>query len=430
MDALTLAIVGCGGMGTRHLYGLVEYASLIAGRYRDVPPVRLAAVCDPNERNAHLLADRAETGLGYRPQVVTSLDALFATVPGLDAIDLTTEPRLHHTLASQAFAAGKHVLVEKPVALTVAGCTRMMNDAAAAGRVLAVAENYRRDPLVRLTKALLASGTIGDPWMLIDANVSSGGRIVITPWRHKRLFGGTLLDVGVHNADLMLYYLGPVEQVSAQIALFDRVRHGRRETGPGDAIGQIYASTSAGMPDEIEPDVEDSAFATLRFGSGTLGQWTLSHAGHGQGFGKKAIYGSRGSMDPAPPRSGRGPHVFLDGHRDTLSPDEMLALVPDFAVDEGTARLFGGHRLAAYTMDYPSIDRKITATVLLDFARAIATHTAPEVGGQEARHAVAVVNALFESARLQRPVAVAAVEAGDPAVSGWQHALDLDLETG
>ena len=96
-------------------------------------------------------------------------------------------------------------------------------------------------------------------------------------------------------------------------------------------------------------------------------------------------------------------------------------------LDEGTARLFGGTHLTRYELDYPAIDRKITATVLLDFARAVATGNKPEIGGTEARHAVAVVNALFESARLNRPVAIRDVEAGDPAVSGWQHELDAGL---
>ena len=432
---VNFAIVGCGGMGTRHLHGLMEYASIVDG-LAGHPPFRLAAVCDPNAATANLLADTAAAELGERPRVFASAQEMLDTTPDLDAIDITTEPRLHHDLASQLLAAGKHVLCEKPMALTVAGCNKMMAAARESGRTLAVAENYRRDPLVRLTHALLESGAVGERWMLIDASVSSGGRIVITPWRHKKAYGGTLLDVGVHNVDLMLYEFGPVEPVYAQIALFDRIRTGMRTQGGRSGQGSrgagpssIYAVTNAnaGMPDQVEPDVEDTAIATLRFAGGALGQWTLSHAGHGQGFGKKVYYGSRGSIEPAPPRTGRGPQVYPDGRREPLSADEMLALVPDFAVDEGTARLFGGERLAAYEFDAMAIDRKIQASVLLDFGRAIATGADPEVGGAEGRHAVAVVNALFESAHLNRPVSIAAVEADDPAVSVWQHALDAEI---
>jgi predicted dehydrogenase len=381
-------------------------------------------VCDPNERNAGILADLAAAELGRRPRTFTALDAMLEAMPDLDAVDITTETRPHHTLVGAALAAGKHVLVEKPMALTVAGCNTMMAAAAQANRVLAVAENYRRDPLYRLLRALLDAGAIGEPWMLVDASIGGAGRIVITPWRHKRALGCALLDIGVHNVDLMLYEFGPVEQVYAQVALFDRLR--RRSRAP-TTTSAFYAATTEDMPEQIEADVEDTAFATLRFQSGALGQWTVSHSGHGQGFGKKVLYGSRGSLEPGGARSGRGHRLYLDGRREPLPDAELLALVPDFALDEGTARLFGGARLTRYELDYPAIDRKITATVLLDFARAVATGSKPEIGGTEARHAVAVVNALFESARLNRPVAIRDVEAGDPAVSGWQHELDAGL---
>ena len=424
MDQLNLGIVGCGGMGTRHMYGLKELAALAGSGMRDVAAFRLAALCDRNERNLGILADLAERELGERPRIFTSLDDLLDSMPDLDAVDITTETRPHHAIACQALDARKHVLVEKPMALTVTACNRMMDAAERAGRVLAVAENYRRDPLMRLTRALLEAGAIGQRWMLVDATVGGAGRMVITPWRHKKAMGGVLLDVGGHNVDLMLYEFGPVEQVYARIALLDRVR--RRGRGGGNTAA-FYAATSEEMPDEVAADVEDTAFATLRFANGALGQWTYSQSGHGQGFGKKGLYGSSGSMDPAGPRSGRGPRVFHDGRREPLTEDEMLALVPDFAVDEGTARLFGGERQTRYELDYTLIDRKITATVYLDFARAIVTGQAPEIGGWEGRHAVAVVNALFESALLDRPVSIAQVEAGDPAVSGWQRELDAGL---
>src|SRR5687767_6313957 len=259
-DHVNLAIVGCGGMGTRHLHGMAEYASIVAG-LAGHPPFRLLAVCDPNAANASLLADTAAAELGDRPATFASAEAMLDAIPHLDAVDITTEPRLHHDLAAQLLAAGKHVLCEKPMALTVAGCNKMIAAARAARRTLAIAENYRRDPLVRLTHALLESGAIGSRWMLVDASVGSGGRIVITPWRHKKAYGGTLLDVGVHNVDLMLYEFGPVEQVYAQIALFDRLRTGMRAQGTRSGQGSrgagpssIYAVTNAnaGMPDQVE----------------------------------------------------------------------------------------------------------------------------------------------------------------------------------
>ena len=434
-DVVNLAIIGCGGMGNRHLQGLAEYARSVAGLPGHAI-FNLIAVSDPNTKNAALLADTALAEFGHRPAIFANPQAMFDAEPEIDAVDITTEPRLHESLSVLCLRAGKHVLVEKPMALTVAGCNAMMAASHSANRVLAVAENYRFDPLVRLTKALLDAKAIGDPWMVVDASIGSGGQIIITPWRHKRLYGGILLDVGVHNVDLMRYYAGPVLEVSARVALLDRVRKGLRPQGGGTGApaspGAIYAITNAnsGMPDTMEPDVEDTAFSTLRFEGGMIGQWTLSHAGHAQGFGRKQYWGSEGSMEPAPPRSGTGPRIWRDGSSDPLAPDEMLARVPDFTVDASTARLFGGERMASYHLDPVAIDCKIEAAVLSDFGRAIVTGTQPEVGGIEGRHAVAVVNALFESSHLNVPVLVADVEADVPGVSAWQHAIDRDLAGG
>ncbi len=430
-DPITIAIVGCGGMGNRHLLGLVEHARAVAGR-DGAPAFRLVAVCDPNDANGNLLADTAASELGERPAVFRDTRALIEGTPRLDAVDITTEPRLHEAIAVEFLGAGAHALVEKPMALTVGGCTAIMRAAGASGRVVCVAENYRFDPLVRLTRALLDAGAIGDPWMLVDARISSGGRIVITPWRHLRLYGGTLLDVGVHNVDLMHHAFGPVATVGATVKLLDRVRTGMRPQGrPGREAspGAIYALTNANLevPRMVEPDVEDTAFAILGFERGVIGHWTLSHAGHGTGFGRKQYFGSRGSMEPAPPRTGNGPRVWVDGSAEPLAVDALLEMVPDWKVDASTANLFGGERLGGYAFDSMAIDRKIQAAVYADFGRAIATGQAPEVGGAEGRHAVAVVNAMFESSLLGRPVSVAEVEAGLPAVSAWQEALDRDL---
>src|SRR5690606_28193873 len=113
------------------------------------------------------------------------------------ALDVTAAPLLHPRLAIEAFAAGLHVLVEKPIALTVRGGREMVVAAVRAARVLAVAENYRRDPVNRLAKSLIDSGAIGSPYLAIQASSGWGERVVITAWRHLRSAGGIAVDMGV-----------------------------------------------------------------------------------------------------------------------------------------------------------------------------------------------------------------------------------------
>ena len=114
MDKIRLSIVGCGGMGHRHLKGLGELDRQGLSRFE------LVAACDPNRSNAESLADDAEALLGSRPEVVTDLDQLESV--GVDAIDVPTTPRFHHSIATDALARGWHCMIEKPVGLTVKAC--------------------------------------------------------------------------------------------------------------------------------------------------------------------------------------------------------------------------------------------------------------------------------------------------------------------
>ena len=184
MSKLPLAIVGCGGMGGRHLLGLKElYDSGMCN-------VELVAACDLRQDNAEGLADDAEKLLGKRPAVFGDMSQIVREVPDLQAVDITTEARAHHIVASSAFDLGLHVLCEKPMALTVRGANQMLAAQERAGKTLSIAENYRRDPMSRLTRALIDSGVVGTPYLFMDISASSGNRIVITPWRHQKNMGG------------------------------------------------------------------------------------------------------------------------------------------------------------------------------------------------------------------------------------------------
>src|ERR1051326_6963185 len=102
MERIPLAMVGCGGMGHRHLYGLQELEGV--GRN----PFELVAACDPNPENAGALAAEAEARLGRRPEVVAELDALSRFATGTFAVDVSTDPRFHHTLVAEALGRGWH----------------------------------------------------------------------------------------------------------------------------------------------------------------------------------------------------------------------------------------------------------------------------------------------------------------------------------
>src|SRR5690606_20297412 len=148
--------------------------------------------CDPVTDNAESLASNAEELLGKRPAVVKSM----AEMDGMDvaAVDITTTPRYHHTLGVEAIERGWHAMIEKPVALTVRAANRIVQAANKSDRVVSVAENYRRDPINRLAKALIDNGIIGDLRYMIHNTAGGGNRMTISVWRHQKDQSGVLLD--------------------------------------------------------------------------------------------------------------------------------------------------------------------------------------------------------------------------------------------
>ena len=112
---LQLAMVGCGGMGFRHTRGFIELASKF-------DTFRLAAVCDLHEQAANHVATTIEDALGYRPKVYTDFAQMLDEHKSLDAVDITTDTRMHHTFSIAALQAGLHVMTEKPMAITLKAC--------------------------------------------------------------------------------------------------------------------------------------------------------------------------------------------------------------------------------------------------------------------------------------------------------------------
>ncbi|UCC64479.1 MAG: Gfo/Idh/MocA family oxidoreductase [Anaerolineae bacterium] len=400
MERIPLAIVGCGGMGGRHLLGLKElYDSGLSN-------VELVAVCDLRRDNAEYLADNAGQLLGRRPLVFEDMEQMVVAVQGLQAASVTTDAGSHHIVAGAALGLGLHVLCEKPLALTMRGCNLILVAQQRSGKVLSVAENYRRDPMSRLTKALIDGGAMGRPYMYVDMSVSAGNRIVITPWRHVKNQGGMLIDGGVHNADMMLDYMGDAVQVYASVRLWERTRFKTE----GGGVSGFYAHWHKEMPDSIEATADDTLMAVLYFASGTMGQWTQSYAGHGQGFGHRGVYGSIGSLRPGGTRNGRSPVLKLDG-QDEITGDALLGLVPGFHLDEITARLFGAERMGSYDVTFPEADRKLLAIEYHELGECVLQGVQPEVDGQAGRRALALCYAAFESAVQDRPVTLDEVEA-------------------
>ncbi len=378
LDKIRLAIVGCGVMGNRHFAGLVE---LIRAGLSDF---ELVAVCDLVRENAQKLARRAGEELGEKPAVVENLDELASV--GVQAIDAVTAPWDHHILVTEALQRGWHVMVEKPMGVTVRACKVIMEAASNSRSIFGVAENFHYDPMNRIGRELIKAGVIGTPRLMINNNVGGGAGIIVTPWRHYKRGGGPILDVGVHKTYITEYMMGEVERVYAHARLHEAVRRDREGI-------------------EIEPDAEDAVYATLLFRSGAVGQYVEDHAGHGQGAWQRVVYGSKGSINLPSDRSGKSVTMTVDG-KGSISGEGILELIPDFHLNRVTAALFGGERIWHYEFPFPETDRKLLAVEYADFAESIREGRPTEVELTNAMRSVALPYAMLESSKLGRPVTV------------------------
>ncbi len=173
-------------------------------------------------------------------------------------------------------------------------------------------------------------------------------------------------------------------------------------------------------------DAEDLSVGAVRFESGVIGNWMLSLAGRGESYFHRAIYGTGGSLVIPADRSGR-PLRLTQRQRgqDVAVPEsELLALLPDFALDAVTAALFGGERISTYDMAWSDIDANLLGIEQADFVEAVIAGREPEVNGEQGLRSLAVVLGFLESELIGRSVTVAEMLDGKTAV------YEADIEEG
>lgn len=224
-----VAVVGLGTMGTHH----ARVADELAG-------VTLAGVCDVDPDAARDLGDR------FGVPAFTDLEKLLAE-PSLDAVVVATPTEHHRAVALACIEAGKHLLVEKPLADSVGGAREVADAARQAGVRLAVGHVERHNPIVAQVADELAEGRFGD---LLTA---SARRVSPSPGRIRDV--GVVLDLAIHDIDIVRHLMArPVRSVYGRVGA---ERHGDdREdrahlvlTFEGGAVGVVEANWLTPAPD-------------------------------------------------------------------------------------------------------------------------------------------------------------------------------------
>jgi len=383
-ERLRVGLVGCGGITSSHVRGLKLLED--AG----VCNLEFAACYDVVPDKTKKKTAEIKAILGYEPVACDSLDDMLRREETVEAVDICSDHLSHHTLAVKCLESGRHVVIEKPLGVTMKAAQLTVDAAKRNKRVLAVAENYRRMPGNRAINWSIRTGKIGKPRIVMW--VEAGYYLNYWGWRNDRskAGGGWILDGGVHTADLLLYNMGPVDEVQAVTRTIEPKRF------------EDWPSMTKGVP----TDVEDLSFALLKFQSGVTGLWAWTNAAPGDTINHRIIHGDRGSVswNKGLTQQGQGNlGQFTMSHHELIR--QMLGQMDE---QEKNTIFPGGVGTRA---DPWSFDVSM-GIELWDFADSIFSGRRPEVDGEIGLAAEAIPISIYESAALGEPVNVRDVERG------------------
>jgi UDP-N-acetyl-2-amino-2-deoxyglucuronate dehydrogenase len=352
--SLGVAIIGPGLVAHTHAQALEQ-----------IDEAKLVAVCGRDENKTRAFAQC------YGARDFTSLEQMLEH-PGVDAVIIATPHPLHAEQTVLAANAGKHVLLEKPMALTVADCDLMIA-AARAHRVKLGIISQRRlyEPVMRVKNALL-EGKLGRPLLATLSLLGWRGPeyYAMADWRGTWAGegGGVLVNQAVHQLDLLTWLMGPVRRVSSEVANLNHP--------------------------EIE--VEDTAVVVIRFQSGALGSIVASNSQNPGLWGRIQVHGSNGASVGVQTDGGS---MFVAGvTRAVEAPINDLWTIPGES-----------HLLEAWQNE----DRARAASLevmthyhtlqIQDFVHAILSDRDPMVTGEDGRNTVGLIEAIYRSGSFPRP---------------------------
>ncbi|MEE3257895.1 MAG: Gfo/Idh/MocA family oxidoreductase [Candidatus Latescibacterota bacterium] len=346
-DKIRLGIIGPGTIAPSHAFAIDK-----------ADATQLTAVCGRRAEQAAELAN--QYGVAHYTRVADMLDMV-------DAITLCTPSGAHLEPALEIIAAGKHLLIEKPLEITTDRIDQIVAAADAKGVVLASVFQSRCAPIAQKLKALIDDGLLGEIY---------AGSAYIKRYRPQSYYdsggwrgtwdidgGGCLINQGIHLTDLLLWFMGAAKEV----------------VGMAETKGRSV-------------EVETLAMGLIRYQSGARGVIEATTLAYPELPEYVEIVGARGTLsfngsklqrldliDPTPAEAAAKEELLKTSAAIATERERIIAAAPP-----GTA--------------VPTVDMGHTP-VVVDFAEAIRTGHKPLVDGAEGRRSVALITALYESSR-------------------------------
>ena len=348
------------------LLGCGKVARLHARAISEIPHARLAGVWSRTRSSADAFAEEFHTVSYSTPTELVHREAI--------DLAIVCTPHLFHTEAAlEVIAAGAHVLVEKPLAIDPFDCDRMIEAAELAEVRLGVVSQRRwYAPAIRV-KAAIDAGKIETPAL---------GMVTMLGWRDRSYYdadewrgtwnlegGGVLVNQAPHQLDLLLWYMGEIDEVF----------------GTWKNLNHPYI------------DVDDTALAIIRFKSGAIGNIVVSNSQKPGIHGKVHIHGSNGASVGVQTENGA---MFLPGQSGILAPPvNDLWTIPG---EEHLPEAWAKEDAALFTTIDPAT--YFMKLQIADFLEALETGREPAVTGHDGRKVVELFDAIYRSQRENKPV--------------------------
>jgi len=393
-EKVKLALVGCGGISGAHVNGYKDIYNLGCREFE------YTACCDVSEESAKRRSEEIAGIQGTKPAVFKDLGSLIKS--GLaEAADICLPHWLHHSIGIELLEGGFHVMVEKPVGISIKASKKMIEAAKKAGKILATGENVRRYTTSRAFRwAISSKKLIGDIKSVDIYSVGYGPFDVNSPamkWRMVKLFtgGGMIMDSGAHFTDMILYMFGEPDEVYCVMETHD-------------------TRTVEGLPivGSAPADVEDAWHALIRYKNGPVVSWTYSRSFPGPGMSYGRYYGSKGIIEDA----GFVFHCFQGGGRvkfsdkEGMSSEEVVNLYKASLSEDEKSRLFPYGCGDGFGIE------------IWDFCNAISTGRKPDLDGEAGMKAKALCEACYESSTLGKSVKYDDVLSGK--ICNYQKTID------
>jgi len=334
--ARNVGIVGAGSIGRMHIRAFKDLGA------------RVVAISSRRAEQASLVAREESCAFTTDPEELVRR-------PDIELVTITTSSGSHARLALAAIAAGKHVVIEKPMAMNAADARHIVEAARAQGVLLSVISQRRFEPVHRIVKGTIAAGALGR-LLLVEARCPyyrSQEYYDSADWRGTIAEdGGALMNQSIHSVDLMLWLTGPAREV----------------------VGRVATQTH-------RMEAEDLALAIVSFESGAMGTITASTSIRPGFLPALDLFGEKGSIRL---EGANVTHWSVPGVEMPVSSGPASAGVanPQLASHEH-------HR-----------------TQLADVLAALDEGRAPAVTGEDGLRAVELVDGVYQSAKSNRPVSL------------------------